>query len=493
MFSSKDPNGSSPASTHNTSEKGAEKLKDPMNNSNDFVDSEKYDSQSDDERLGKVSDIQNASQTPANADPSVKKLNTTQAVIIFVTNEVGLGMLSLPSALNTLGFFPGVLLLVVMGALSLYSAYNLVQFWRKYPWMLNIVDYGRQLGGPWVEAAFAVAFLINMALISAGALVTLSIGLNVVSEHATCTVAFSVVAALAMWAICVPRSMRFVSWASWPCTISIVACVFIVMVALGVQGPRDPTAPLNLKAIGNPTFTEAVAAFLNIGFAFAGNQAFPTVLVEMENPSRDFVRAVTIEKCVSTTIYVIVACTVYALAGEQVASPAIGSVQPTMAKVTYAVSFIGLLGTGLVFGMTAARYLHVIFMRTHVERRNKAPPGKVMDWVIWIVCVTIFWVFVWILANAIPVFNSLLNISASLLMSWLTWGVSSLFWFKLNWNGRWRSSKPKLAVAAFNVFILCIVWFMTVPGMYASIDSLLAVFADPNQTVNGPFTCANNA
>jgi hypothetical protein len=29
--------------------------------------------------------------------------------------------------------------------------------------------------------------------------------------------------------------------------------------------------------------------------------------------------------------------------------------------------------------------------------------------------------------------------------------------------------------------------------MYASIDSLLAVFADPNQTVNGPFTCANNA
>ena len=255
-------------------QKTPEQLKDPMdnnNNNNTIVDSEKYDSQSDDERLGKVSDIQNASQTPAIATPTSKKLNTTQAVNIFVTNEVGLGMLSLPSALNTLGFFPGVLLLVVMGLLSLYSAYNLIQFWRKYPWMLNIVDYGRQLGGPWVEAVFAIAFFLNMALISAGALVTLTIGLNIVSDHATCTVAFTVVSALAMWAICVPRSMRFVSWASWPCTISILACVFIVMIALGVQGPRDPTAPLNLKAIGNPTFTEAVAAFLNIGFAYAGN------------------------------------------------------------------------------------------------------------------------------------------------------------------------------------------------------------------------------
>ena len=136
--------------------------------------------------------------------------------------------------------------------------------------MLNIVDYGRVLGGPWVEGVFAVGFLINMALISASALVTLTIGLNTVSEHATCTVVFTVISAIAMWAMCVPHSMRFVSWASWPCTASIIATVLIVMIALGVQGPRNPEAPLNLKAIGSPTFTQAVSAFLNIAFAYTG-------------------------------------------------------------------------------------------------------------------------------------------------------------------------------------------------------------------------------
>ncbi|KAI8931069.1 hypothetical protein NX059_012080 [Plenodomus lindquistii] len=494
--------------------------------------SDKFDSQSDnDTHVGDVSDIQNASQRPTSKEPSSrKKLTTSQAVIIFVTNEVGIGMLSLPSALNVLGFFPGLLCVIVMGMLSLYTAYNLVQYWRKYPYMLNIVDYGRVLGGPWVEGVFAVGFLINMALISASALVTLTIGLNTVSEHATCTIVFSAVAAIAMWAMCVPHSMRFVTWASWPCTISIIATVLIVMITLGVQGPRDPSAPLNIKAIGSPTFTQAVSAFLNIAFAYTGNQAFPTVLVEMENPSRDFPRAVTIEKCITTTIYVIVASTVYALSGEQVASPAIGSLQPTMAKVSYGVSFIGLLGTGLIFGMTSARYLHVFFLR-HIHilqfrrsptptpnassdtekphpaspspspcpsrgRRasNTLPPAsKQTDTLVWLFSVTIFWLIVWILANAIPVFNSLLNISSSLLLSWFTWGVTVLFWFHLNWNGRWRSTKKKLATAAFNVFIMVLVLFMMVPGMYASIVSLLDVFADEASTVNGSFTCADNS
>lgn len=487
---------------------------DPLRNQG-YASDEKFDSSSDsDAQLGDVADVQNARPD----ETSSRKLTTTQAVIIFVTNEVGIGMLSLPSALNVLGFFPGILCIIVLGALSLYTAYNLIQYWRKYPYMLNIVDYGRVLGGPWVEVIFAVGFLINMALISASALVTLTIGLNTVSEHATCTVAFTVVSAVAMWALCVPRSMRFVSWASWPCTASIVITVLLVMITLGVQGPRDVNAPLNLKAIGNPNFVQATSAFLNIAFAFSGNQAFPTVLAEMENPSRDFPRAVTIEKCITTSIYVIVAATVYALSGEQVASPAIGSLQPLMSKVAYAVSFIGLLGTGLIFGMTSARYLHVVFLR-HIDtllhrkpdptkrrgsvasdpsrgrRSSMTVPtvSKGLDWGIWIFSVSLFWIVVWILANAIPVFNSLLNISSSLLLSWFTWGVTVLFWFHLNWNGKWRSSGKKIAVAVLNIFIMVLVWFLVVPGMYASIVTLLNIFADPNETVNGPFTCADNS
>lgn len=444
-----------------------------------------------------------------------KKLNTWQATIIFITNEVGIGILSLPAALKTLGLFPGILCIVCMGMFSLYSAYILIQYYRKYPYVLNIVDYGRVLGGPVVEGIFATGFLINMALTCASAAITISIGLNTISEHAVCTLAFTAISAIAMWMLCVPRTMKFVAYCGWPCTVSIVGCVMIVMISLGVAGPHTKMN-VHLKAIGNSAFSQTTSAFLNVAFAFSGNQAFPTVLAEMKNPSRDFPRAVTIEKCFTTTVYVIVAVTCYCLAGEEIVSPAIGAAPVTMAKVAYGVIFVSLLGTGLVFGVTASRYLdvaikrhlHVFGLGHHRQRSTQMDPNrsrrrstiqiqrsnKFTDWSVWLLVVSGFWLVSWVIAGAIPVFDSLLNISASLLLAWFTWGIPVLLWFHLNWDGqRWRRGWKKISLAAFNIFVLCIVLFMNTGGMYASIDNMLAIFADPNSSVSGSFSCADNS
>lgn len=464
---------------------------------------------------GRMQSIQRASQNP-DGDNDPKKLSTMQAAIIFVTNEIGIGILSLPAALNTLGLFPGLLCILTMGFLSLYSAYILIQYWRRYPYILNIVDYGRSLGGPIVECVFAVGFLINMALTCASAVITISIGLNTTSGHAVCTLVFTAVASIAMWMLCIPRTMKFVSYCGWPCTISIVSAVMITMISIGVNGPKIPGRPLNIQAIGNPTFVQAMSAFLNIGFAFSGNQAFPTVLAEMENPSRDFPKAICIEKCFTISMYCIVAVVCYVFAGDQITSPAIGTAPPTMAKVAYGVIFVSLLGTGLVFGHTATKFIHVTWMRhfhlfglgggrrksEHVDpdraRRRSTlhiqPTSRTNIWITWVVVVTAFWLVTWVIAGAIPIFDSLLNISAAILLAWFTWGIPVLLWFDLNWeNQGWRCGWRKISLSVLNVFVLCIVLFMNTGGMYASIANMLNIFNDPNSTVNGSFSCADNS
>lgn len=391
-----------------------------------------------------------------------------------------------------------------------------MQYYRRYPYLLNIVDYGRSLGGPIVEGIFATGFLINMALICSSAVITISIGLNTISEHAACTVVFTAVASIGMWMLCMPRTMKFVSYCGWPCTVSIVGAVMITMISIGVHSPRIPDRPLKIQAVGNPTFVQATSAFLNIAFAFSGNQAFPTVLAEMKDPSRDFPKAVCIEKCFTISVYLIVAIVCYTYAGDQITSPAIGSAPPTMAKIAYGVIFVSLLGTGLVFGHTATKYIHVTWMRHfHVFRlgqtRRKSvqvdpergrrrstveiqPASRTAVWTTWTIVVTAFWVVVWIIAGAIPIFDSLLNISAALLLAWFTWGIPVLLWFHLNWeNQAWRRGWKKISLAMLNVFILFIVVFMNTGGMYASIANMLAVFDDPNNNVSGSFSCADNS
>jgi hypothetical protein len=158
-------------------------------------------------------------------DISRRVLGRWETTIILITNEVGLGMLSLPAALQTLGLIPGMIAIVGLGILTGYTAYVLLQFYRRYPDIANIADCGRKIGGRWLEAFVGVAFVINLCLTCASAGLTMSIALNSMSDHALCTVGFIAFPIMACWALCIPRSLEFVAQMGIPSTVSIVAAV----------------------------------------------------------------------------------------------------------------------------------------------------------------------------------------------------------------------------------------------------------------------------
>jgi amino acid transporter len=64
--------------------------------------------------------------------------------------------------------------------------------------------------------------------------------------------------------------------------------------------------------------TPAHRSVLNVAFAYAGNQAFVTVMCEMRNPSRDFTRAILWLNAIAIPLYVIIGCVVYNFAGQYV-------------------------------------------------------------------------------------------------------------------------------------------------------------------------------
>ena len=158
---------------------------------------------SDDASLGKDEECgqQQAIQTGWTGDghagaseyPSAENYQTLgrwRACVILITIEVGIGVLSLPSALQTLGLIPGIIAIFGFGALTTYCGYIMVQFYRRYPMVTNLVDCALYIGGKKFEYAFAVAFILNLVLICASANITMSIALNTLSEHAICTVGF---------------------------------------------------------------------------------------------------------------------------------------------------------------------------------------------------------------------------------------------------------------------------------------------------------------
>ena len=79
------------------------------------------------------------------------------------------------------------------------------------------------------------------------------VALNTLSSHALCTVAFMAFPHIMCWILCMPRKLDFAAHFSYICTVSIVAAVLIVMIALGVEDQKSlPGMDVHITLVGKP-------------------------------------------------------------------------------------------------------------------------------------------------------------------------------------------------------------------------------------------------
>ena len=424
---------------------------------------------------------------------SFRTLGRWDTIFVLFTNQVGLGILSLPSILKTLGIVPGIIGIIGIGSLTWYTAFELLQFYNKHPQVVNMVEMCRIVGGPWFEVVAGFFMMIQVIFVAASAVVTLSIALNTISDHATCTVVFIVAACVLCWALSMPRTMKFVSYSGIPNAVSVLVAVLIVIISLGVSGPAGalPGWDREITIAGNASFREGLNACLKIVYAFAANIAFVGYMAEMKDPAKDFGFCLSFLEVGSMVVYVIIAIIVYCLAGQYVVSPALGSAPVVLAKVAYGIVLPAVISTGLSYGHIGGKYLFVNIMR-QIGCIQQITDNSAKSWTIWTACVTSFWIVVFILSNAIPIFDSILSITSATTISWFTFGLSSVFWFNLNW-GRLFKDWKKIALTVVNTLIIVMSLFMNVAGLWSSITELLDLFNSDSSAVRGAFSCGNNA
>ncbi|KAF4470610.1 neutral amino acid permease [Fusarium albosuccineum] len=357
-----------------------------------------------------------------------RNMGRWDTLFALVTNQLGLGILSLPACLKILGIIPGLIAIVTIGILTWYSGILLHQFYCKHPHVVNMVDMVGVMGGRRWEIVAAVGILIQLLMTCASSAITLSVILNTISEHAMCTVGFIGVGALIIWLFCLPRTIKFVSQSGVPCFLSIIIASLIVIISLGVNKPTQ--APEGWKAdiviATSPDFKQVFNACLRVFFAYAGNVAYCSYMAEMRDPVRDFSFGLTWLFGVSIVVYSTVAIAIYCLAGEFTTSPALGSAPLVFAKAAYGVIIPAVLTTGLSNGHIGIKYIYIAIMRW-MKITNEITSSTPRSWIIWISCATVFWILCFILSNAIPIFDSILSISSCTTYAWTAWGVSAFF------------------------------------------------------------------
>lgn len=78
----------------------------------------------------------------------------------MIKTQIGLGVLSIPSVLDTLGMGPGLVVLIVIGGITTWSNYVIGTFKKNHPSVYGIDDVGQKLFGRAGKEFFAVVFVL---------------------------------------------------------------------------------------------------------------------------------------------------------------------------------------------------------------------------------------------------------------------------------------------------------------------------------------------
>ena len=111
-------------------------------------------------------------------------------------------------------------------------------------------------------------------------------------------------------------------------------------------------------------------------------------------------------------------------------------------------------------------------------------------WAIWTGLIALLTLISWIIAEAIPIFNGLLSLMASLFVTGFTFYFPALFWFSLLREGRWYDGWKNICLSILNGIILWMGLFVLVAGAYASVQVIISGFRTGN--MRRPFTCASS-
>ncbi|KAF5720599.1 neutral amino acid permease [Fusarium mundagurra] len=418
--------------------------------------------------------------------PNYRAVGWIGTVALMMKTQVGLGVLSIPAVFDVLGILPGIICLIVIAGITTWSDYMIGVFKRNHPQIYGIDDAGFLIFGRVGREIFGIAFCLCSGMLG------LSIGLNAVSLHGTCTAVFVAVAAICGFLLASVRTLGRISMLAWVGLVCIMTAIFTVTIAVGVQdrpaaAPQEGHWKSDWKVVGNPSFTKAISSISSLIFAYAGTPGFFAIAAEMKRPEH-YTRSLLICQAGVTITYIVIGCVVYLYCGSYVASPALGSAGHLIKRVAYGISLPGLLATTVLVIHFAAKYVFVRLLRgTKHLSSNSA-----IHWGTWLACTIITTVIAYLIASGIPVFGGLVSLVGALLGTLMSFQLYGFMWLYDNWAKGKRDPNMKwYLMVAFSIFVIVSGTFLMIGGTYGSIVGIIDSYKASGGSA--AFSCADNS
>ncbi|EYE94813.1 uncharacterized protein EURHEDRAFT_531051 [Aspergillus ruber CBS 135680] len=411
--------------------------------------------------------------------PNYRDVGWLGTVALMMKTQFGLGVLSIPQILDSLGIIPGIICLVVVAAVTTWSNYVIGTFKLKHPEVYAIDDAGELMFGRVGREVFGVGVCVYWIFCSGSGLLSTSIGLNRMSAIASCSLASF-------------RTLGKIKWTAWVGVGSVFTASMIATIAVGLQEQPSTASKTSYwasdyKLVGNASFTKAITAVSSIIFAYDGTPGFFPIAAEMRNPSL-YTRSLLICQSAITAIYIAIGTVIYYYCGSYVASPALGSAGTLIKRVAYGIALPGLVASTVIVLHFSSKYIFVRILRNS----EHLTANSFKHWATWLGCTSAITVFSYLIASGIPIFADLVSLIGALLGTFMSFQPMGCMWLYDNWkNGREQPTLKWILLSSWSILVIVLGSFLMVAGTYGSVVNIIAsTKATPGSSA---WSCADNS
>ncbi|CAO1637630.1 unnamed protein product [Jaminaea pallidilutea] len=438
------------------------------------------------------------------------------AACLIAKSQFGLGVLGIPFTFMTLGFFPGMLSLVILSVITTWTGLVVGNFRNRHPSIHSIGDAAYVLFGVWGREVMGATFWLLYTFCYGAAALTVSKAFNTFSDHSLCTVGFVGIAAiLSLLLGSLTRTLKTMSWCSYVALASVFLGVWVTAIACLTQDrpAAAPPAPApvmkNITAFAATSFGPAMAAVSTQLFSLGGTASFFSIHAEMENPHH-YRRSLLAGQGFVVLNYIVVSAIMYGKVGSYITSPALGSAGERIKVVAYGISFPALLFSCFFQAHLAAKYTFVRLLRNTKHLQH----NTTVHWTVWLASLILSLVVGFAVAGAIPFFGDLLGLIGAFLMPSFTIIVPACLalyssvedderlqadvqaiargnWLLKSWSAAKARGKRSTTVVIAAYVSIVLGLFIFVAGTYGSIVTIIDSYA--TGSIGSAFSCADNA
>jgi amino acid permease len=407
-----------------------------------------------------------------------RKMSWWMLTMLMCGYMVGIGVLSIPSAFQTLGWVGGVFVLTGVYFITTATGYFLYYMGLRYPTVRSYASMSRRLWGkPGMYFTAFIAYSYFFALLTSDLLTSSLTWKNMLQKEHICTVAFAAIAYAMMLLAGQARSLFEITY------IILVAITFIVIpiILVCVRSPAIGAGLAKTYASSSASFYEGLTASMDIIFAFTGHLIYFEFMAELKRVE-DFPLALWLSQTFSYACYLTLSAVAYYYLGNtgKMESPVTLVIKHgALHYVNDVFMVIHVTIAGTIGGNVLSRAVQWAFQPLIAGGLRKFRDGSIRNRLWWLLWTGLTYGGAFLVAELIPFFSSFIGIMTSLFSSFLTFIVPSAFYFWEFWHEiRWYQK-------LLPFFCFLVGFLMLTLGSYGTFKSLIVAIEHTGK----PFSC----